>query len=319
MKQDKRIQPQSRSIALDHHIFTAGEWRRAKLRKHPRIEVQVSVLKNGKESITGPNKSTTITAITDSGAQSNIWSQRAFHDAGFPRSALSPVSLSLKSANSSSIKINGAFFARISGTSPHGEVLSCQTMVYVSDQVSDLFLSHDTMVDLLIVSQDFPEIGSATPCYADPPPIAPLLTSVSIRSMNAGCTDDTSSHGTCNCPQRESVPPLPSELPFKCVPENNACMKLWLLERYKASTFNTCPHRPLPCMSGPPVEIHLAENATPRTCHTAAPIPLHWQQQVHADLLRDEALGVILLIGAIEWLSRESMMVVHGAWLTCHH
>ena len=46
-------------------------------------------------------------------------------------------------------------------------------------------------------------------------------------------------------------------------------------------------------MSGPPVEIHMEDTAKPKTCHTAAPIPLHWQEQVKKDLMRDEALGVI--------------------------
>ena len=70
-------------------------------------------------------------------------------------------------------------------------------------------------------------------------------------------------------------------------------MKTWLLERYASSTFNTCPHRPLHCMAGPPIEIHVSPSAKPRAFHTPASIPLHWQQQVHADLLRDEALGIL--------------------------
>jgi hypothetical protein len=39
--------------------------------------------------------------------------------------------------------------------------------------------------------------------------------------------------------------------------------------------------------------MHVDATATPKACHTPANIPLHWQQQVHDDLLRDEALGVI--------------------------
>ena len=70
-------------------------------------------------------------------------------------------------------------------------------------------------------------------------------------------------------------------------------MKTWLLERYASSTFNTCPHGALPCMEGPPVEIHIDPSATPKAYHTAATIPLHWQDRVHDDLLRDETLSVI--------------------------
>ena len=70
-------------------------------------------------------------------------------------------------------------------------------------------------------------------------------------------------------------------------------MKAWLLDWYGSSTFNTCPHQALPCMEGPPIEIHVDPAATPKACHTPATVPLHWQQRVHDDLLRDEALGVI--------------------------
>ena len=97
----------------------------------------------------------------------------------------------------------------------------------------------------------------------------------------------------CNCPQRTAVPDRPASLPYRATAENNEKMRSWLLERYSSSTFNTCPHRPLQQMAGPPIEIHLDEAAKPRACHTAKPIPLHWQERVREDLMRDEALGVI--------------------------
>ena len=73
------------------------------------------------------------------------------------------------------------------------------------------------------------------------------------------------------CPQRTAVTPPPSSLPFSCMPENNAKMREWLLDKYAASTFNTCPHRSLHCMAGPPVEIHMGTLAKPIACHTPSP------------------------------------------------
>jgi len=70
-------------------------------------------------------------------------------------------------------------------------------------------------------------------------------------------------------------------------------MKEWLLQRYDASTFNTCPHRALHFMAGPPIEIHVDLFAKPVVVHTPSSIPLHWQERVHEDLLRDEALGIL--------------------------
>ena len=46
-------------------------------------------------------------------------------------------------------------------------------------------------------------------------------------------------------------------------------------------------------MAGPPIEIHVSPSAKPRAFHTPASIPLHWQQQVHANLHRNEALGIL--------------------------
>ena len=70
-------------------------------------------------------------------------------------------------------------------------------------------------------------------------------------------------------------------------------MRAWILDYYGDSVFNQCPHQEAPCMSGPPVEIHLKENAVPRACHTPAQIPYQWQEKVHKNLLDDETNGVI--------------------------
>ena len=46
-------------------------------------------------------------------------------------------------------------------------------------------------------------------------------------------------------------------------------------------------------MSVPPLEFHLQDNAKPRAFHTPAHVPIHWQKQVEADLIRDEKIGVL--------------------------
>ena len=53
-------------------------------------------------------------------------------------------------------------------------------------------------------------------------------------------------------------------------------MKEWLLNTFSSSTFNTCPHRLLSHMSGPPVEIHVKDDTIPKAVHKPAPIPVHW-------------------------------------------
>ena len=85
----------------------------------------------------------------------------------------------------------------------------------------------------------------------------------------------------------------PEKLPFPATDENNENMKLWLLERYSMSTFNQCPHQPLPMMTGPPITINIDPEATSTTIHSPAPIPIHWRDEVKKQLDADVALGVI--------------------------
>ena len=88
---------------------------------------------------------------------------------------------------------------------------------------------------------------------------------------------------------------------------NNEKMRDWLLKYYPSSTFNTCPHQALPSMDRPPVEIHLKDNAVLVARHKAIPVPVHWQEQVRQDLMRDEALGVVEKVPLgepVEWCHR---------------
>ena len=138
------------------------------------------------------------------------------------------------------------------------------------------------MLELGILGRSFPAVGE----FRNGKEIAAQAT----LSTGNPCTNDINK---CQCPKREPVPPRPLQLPFAPTKENNEKMREWLLDKFKSSTFNKCPHAPLPAMTGPPIEMHVDESAQPKAYHTAAPIALHWQNQVHQDLLRDEALGVI--------------------------
>ena len=105
-------------------------------------------------------------ALTDSGAQSNLWSYEECIAAGFQHQDLIPVSLDLEAANKSPIKIEGALFIRLSGKSPSGKKISCAAMVYVSCQAQGFYLSMESMMDLGIISRDFPCVG-AVPTHSD--------------------------------------------------------------------------------------------------------------------------------------------------------
>ena len=98
------------------------------------------------------------------------------------------------------------------------------------------------MVKLLIINRDFPTIGSQLPHQH----------SKVVANLNEKDQSKLKSHEvTCSCPTRSKVPDKPRKLPFKASSENISKMREWLLQRYAASTFNICPHKPLNQMSGP--------------------------------------------------------------------
>ena len=280
-------------FVLSHRIFENDCWRKATISSHPRVTVKVSHLKHGRKAY--------ISAIADTGAQSNLWGYSDFVFKGFSKGDLEPVTLQINAANNQSLNIIGAFRAKFEGTSPKGKLICCYAIIYVSDSVTNFYLSCHTMRKLAIIGDDFPTIGDYK-LSVNNKCVRSVKTAPSIseedgafaRFVNAGCStvmrNDVSS---CKCPQRECVPPRPKILPFKAIPENNDKMRQWLLDRFRGSTFNTCPHRPLQQMAGPPLEMHISDSAKPRVCNTASSIPLHWQQRVYEDLIRDEALGVI--------------------------
>lgn len=285
--------PHPGKVNPSHHIFTKGEWRRARFLSHPEVKLMMSVHSSDYRTFgyrCPTITPTSITAMADSGAQSCLWSMDGFLASGFTHDDLIPVAMDLVAANKSPITIAGAIIIRLQGKSQSGEEISCATMVYVSKQARGFYLSCETMMDLGIVSHDFPSVGAATDSPSSQSPSTGRI--IGSRTLNAGCSAPDGT-GPCSCPVRTVVPDLPKELPFECTPANNSRMEEWLLNEFAASTFNTCPHRALPCMTGPPVEIHLKDDVHPKAVHTPAPIPVHWQEQVHADLLRDEALGVI--------------------------
>ena len=256
------------------------------VRSHPKLNVRIGHVR-GMCPVDGSG-STSTAGIADTGAQSNVWGMKDYLEAGFTQSNLQTVKLNLTAANKESIPISGGFLAHIEGDRPNGEIIDCKAMIYVSEAVSGLFLSLDTLILLRVVCEHFPVIGPCGECDAVHGSSNAISSSEFTREVNLGCINNP-----CDCPVRSSVPNRPKSLPFEPTPDNIPLMKKWLLDHFSSSTFNTCPHQPLQEMNGPPIEIHMDPDATPRVCHTPSRIPLHWQDQVEQDIKRDVALGIL--------------------------
>ena len=205
-------------VTLTHHIFSKGEWRRARLADHPRAKLTLIPERN-------QSTPTCIDGLADSGAQSNVWSLREYIAAGHKVKDLSKVNLSLNAANKSAIRIDGAFFADITGVTAEGTTIVAKAMVYVSRDVNGFYLSYSTMIDLGMLAKSFPTPGCALP--ASQPSVA------HIREITSDCPPPCG-----NCRGRASIPKRPTELPFECTPDNIKKMKEYLLDKYSA-VFNT--------------------------------------------------------------------------------
>jgi hypothetical protein len=85
----------------------------------------------------------------------------------------------------------------------------------------------------------------------------------------------------------------PDALPFEASPRNATKIKEWLLDGFAASSFNRCPHQHLPLIQGDPIRIHIDLDTRPIVVFTATTVPIHWRDQVQAQLDKGEALGAI--------------------------
>ena len=286
--------PSRKSIELDHHIFKDGAWFRRDFSHHPILRLALNAKEEDYDTFgfTYPRVGTTfVDAVTDTGAQSCLWSRRDCLNAGFHKSDFIPVKHKMKAANGTPVTVDGAVIVRLSGLDSLGATRECNVIVYVSPDANGFYLSREALIQLGVISKNFPMVGEASHYRGAQIASSTVIPEPELDPRQEG--DIVKLGEECTCLKRDDPPGKPAELPFKCSPENNVKMRDWLLNRYKGSTFNTCPHQLLPQMEGPPIELHVDPEAKPVAIHVPSPIPLHWQDKVKEGLLRDEALGVI--------------------------
>ena len=99
--------------------------------------------------------------VTDTGAQSPLWSLQDFYRCGFKDSDLIPVKRSMRAANMEEIEICGAVFIRLSGEDKSGNVHTARVMTYVSPSTKKFYLSKEALIQLGVIPKNFPQIGSS--------------------------------------------------------------------------------------------------------------------------------------------------------------
>ena len=244
-----------------------------------------------------------ITAIADTGAQSCLWSMSGFVAAGFSVDDLLSVSVNLRAANKTRIEITGAVILGPRESSSANDRRSCTTMVYVSQAAHGFYLSYEVMVDIGIVPVDFPSISplphiAASVRSTDGPPGPGNQKDYGLVASNADCVLMSSTH--CS-PQSSNGASLRLHGSKQRKNEGNIIPGICVVNIKHMPS-------PLPALHGrAPVKIHLKDGATPKAVHTPALIPVHWQERVYHDIIRDELLGVIERVPhgeAVTWCHR---------------
>ena len=275
-------------ITLRHHVFdNVNGWQQRQSLAQPTIAIAASAHKEdyahfGAQLTSYPQDSK-VMAIADTGCQSCLIGLKVVQRLGFTRSDLLPVEHRMSAANRMAINIIGAVILRLKGTDSKQHIQSKQ-ICYVTPDTEKFFLSRETCIDLCIIPPSFPIVGEAPNMSYD------SAASVSPPNSVEGTTNG---QDECKCPKRSLPPPIPTTVPFPPNDSNVNKLKEWLLDYYKASTFNICPHSQLPLMTGPPLALMVDPEATPVAIHSPIPVPLHWQKEVKAGLDRDVNLGVI--------------------------
>ena len=261
-----------------------------------------------------PSKRVNNPAVFDSGAQLNITNLATVHRLGYSEHDLLPVNTNVNSASNSRINILVGILLNVKATNGKTVVtITTKQLFYVSNQVTETYLSKHCCTQLQTIPEDFPAIGACPPPSTATSTSSQAMIAAAINRITANlppCTNSGvpgKSDEPCQCPRR-SMPPAPPSLPCDPTEENLPILKQFIFDTYAASAFNCCSHQPLPMMTGSePLRLHLDPSAKPVAIRTASQVPIHWKDAVKEGLDRDVALGVLEKVAEntpTEWCSR---------------
>ena len=215
-------------------------------------------------------------AVADTGACVCCSGPGLLKELGIDRSILFKTNMELSAANKKLMTVIGCIPVLISARTT-GKKMSnpVNVMLYVVEELKEVFLSREALKNLQIIPETFP--------------LAPEHSPEDNENYVHAVYDKVAE---CGCLRRNTAPDPPN-LHLEATEDNRKALRQCLLDHYASSTFNTCEHQPLPLMHGPPLEFHVDSTVKPFAVHTPASVPIHWAEKVRSDLERDVELGVL--------------------------
>ena len=225
-----------------------------------------------------PNEVVNRESVADTGATVVCGGKQLMQDIGIKMEQLLPTNITLFTEDKKSRCVLGAVPVVITIGSEDGGSASMRDFLYIVEELSSVFISRDALASLGIIRKEFPKV----PNNASLGWVAGVQGSSADTAIDQPCIKPTNFAGDtadCGCPVRE-LPPEPTTLPFEPTVENKEKMKQFLVEKYRASTFNTCQHQPLPMMQGPKMELFVLKDACPHAVYQPAVVTVNWEQKV---------------------------------------
>ena len=292
---------------IPHMVEVAGKMVIAMPEDHPKVQVEMQVdmatyenygleVKLGRRTRKGckvaPRK---IQMMCDTGAQVDCVSRAKMKELGLVEDELLKPEVVVGCANSTGAGVLGVFFGKVVAMEGNKKV-TAKAMFYVLKNGGCL-LSRSTCRNLGVIDEDFPRVGKYAKdrllkkaAVQSVTEITEKVSDVKPEVYQAPGECDPDSELPCQCPRRDLVDP-PESCPYPLRLENRDKIEEWVKKYFASSAFNVCRRQPMPCTEGPPMNIHTSPDAVPVALHKPVPVPLHWREQVRADIEADVKRG----------------------------
>ena len=208
-----------------------------------------------------------VEALADTGCQTCLAGMDFLSAINCPPEYLIATSHKIVGISNSNVNIIAALFVKIE---LEGRVT--RQMVYISSQISGLFLSEESLKGLEVISKYFPQLP---------------------ETLAATTCQDSMEDGGCSCPKYANTPDRPAKIPFEPTKANKGKLEKWLRDAFAASSFNQCTHQEMRKLTGAPMEVRIKKGSVPYAVNSPIPVAHHWKAQVKADLERDVRMGII--------------------------
>ena len=298
------IQQTCTSLSISAELLTHMEWINERFQKRkpqdaPYLKVSCKLLVTIHASYgkvvpqTDQEKpSHVVDGLADTGAQVCTAGSDLLTVFNVSEDDLVPTILGVKGVTHSPVTVLGALFLEVSASG-----MRTKQIVYICRGARSLILSEKALKDLGVLPANFPSAGMFKDSTIQGlPPVEDAYVEVSSIVLN-----------TCGCPLRTDLPPIPANIPVEKPEQNRKMLSKWILNFYKTSAFNVCPHQLIPAMAGPEMIIVTEQGAEPVASHSPIPVPHHWKRKVKGLIDNNVSLGVLEPVPAgipTTWCSR---------------